>query len=101
MVPKLIKCSYIIIYVLVFRKKGKRNVSKIFFAFFLIFFVFFFDFLESFFEEGKEKNFFVFSAFFEERMEKVLIIFGEIREKGKKMDLARMKKIFSASRQKK
>ena len=53
-----------------------------------------------FFEEGKEKNFFVFSAFFEERIEKILIIFGEIREKGKKMDLARMKKIFSAFRQK-
>ena len=41
--PKLIKCLFIIIYVLVFRKK--RNVSKIFF----VFFSFFFYFLESFF----------------------------------------------------
>ena len=42
-------------YVLVFKqeKEEKGNVSKIFF-----------DFLESFFEEGIEKNFFVFSAFF-------------------------------------
>ena len=39
------------------------------------FFCIFFDFLESFFEEGKEKNFFVFSAFFEERIEKIIIIF--------------------------
>ena len=36
--PKLIKCLFIIIYVLVFRKKKKRNVSKIFLVFFLIFF---------------------------------------------------------------
>ena len=51
-------------------------------------------------KKGKERIFFVFSAFFEERIEKILIIFfGEIREKGK-MDLARMKKVFSASRQK-
>ena len=46
--PKLIKCLFIIMYVLVFMKKGKRNVSKIFFDFFH-FFLFFFDFLESFF----------------------------------------------------
>ena len=40
--PKLIKYLFIIIYVLVFKKKRKkRNVSKIFFVFFLIFFVFF------------------------------------------------------------
>ena len=38
--PKLIKYLFIIIYVLVFKRK-KRNVSKIFFVFFLIFFVFF------------------------------------------------------------
>ena len=38
--PKLIKCLFIIMYVLVFMKKGKRNVSKIFLIFF-IFFVFF------------------------------------------------------------
>ena len=71
--------------------------------FFLYFFHFFWFSGKFFFEEGKEKNFFVFSAFFfEERIEKILIIFfGEIREKGKKMDLARMKKVFSASRQKK
>ena len=66
--PKLIKYLFIIMYVLVFfffffkKKRKKRNVSKIFFV--LLFFLFFFDFLESFFEEGKEKNFFVFSAFF-------------------------------------
>ena len=39
-------------------------------------------------------------VFFEEGKEKIIIIFGEIREKGK-MDLARAKKVFSASRQKK
>ena len=73
-----------------------------FFLYSFSFFLFFFDFLESFFEEGKEeKNFFLFFLhFFEERIEKILIIFGEIREKGK-MDLARAKKVFSASRQKK
>ena len=68
---------------------------------FFSFFLFFFDFLESFFlKKGKKRIFLFFLHFFEERIEKILIIFGEIREKGKKMDLARMKKIFSASRQK-
>ena len=45
--PKLIKYLFIIIYVLVFKRK-KRNVSKIFLYSFS-FFLFFFDFLESFF----------------------------------------------------
>ena len=59
--PKLIKYLFIIIYVLVFKKKRKkRNVSKIFFVFFSFFLIFW----KVFFEEGKEKNFFVFSAFF-------------------------------------
>ena len=68
---------------------------------FFSFFLFFFDFLESFFlKKGKKRIFLFFLHFFEERIEKILIIFGEIREKGK-MDLARAKKVFSASRQKK
>ena len=70
--------------------------------FFLYFFSFFLIFWKVFFEEGKEKNFFVFSAFFfEERIEKILIIFLVRSGKKEKMDLARMKKVFSASRQKK
>ena len=51
-------------------------------------------------KKGKKRIFLFFLHFFEERIEKILIIFGEIREKGK-MDLARAKKVFSASRQKK
>ena len=69
-----------------YEKEKEKEMLVRFFLFFLIFW-------KVFFEEGKEKNFFVFSAFFEERIEKILIIFGEIREKGK-MDLARTKKSF-------
>ena len=49
---------------------------RFFLYFFSFFFCFFLIFWKVFFEEGKEKNFFVFSAFFfEERIEKILIIF--------------------------
>ena len=39
--PKLIKCLFIIIYVLVFMKKRKRNFSEIFFSYIFSFFCFF------------------------------------------------------------
>ena len=52
-------------------------------------------------KKGKKRIFFCFFCiFFEERIEKIQLFFGEIREKGK-MDLARARKVFSASRQKK
>ena len=60
--PKLIKYLFIIMYVLVFKKKRKkRNVSKIFFVFFSFFLIFWKVF---FFEEGKEKEFFCFFCIF-------------------------------------
>ena len=74
-------------YVLVFKqeKEEKGNVSKIFLIFWRVFF-----------EEGIEKNFFVFSAFFEKKGFDCL---SEIRKREKWVSQER-KKIFSASRQK-
>ena len=53
-------------------------------------------------KKEKKKRIFLFFLhfFFEERIEKILIISGEIRKKKEKMDLAKAKKVFSASRQK-
>ena len=61
--PKLIKYLFIIIYVLVFKRKKEMLVR--FFLYSFSFFLFFLIFWKVFFEEGEEeKNFFVFSAFF-------------------------------------
>ena len=63
--PRLIKCLFIIIYVLVFRKKEKKEMLVRFFLYFFHFFLFFFDFLESFFlKKGKKRIFLFFLHFF-------------------------------------
>ena len=67
-------------YVLVFRKRKKENVSKIFFVFFS-FFLIFFDFLESFILKKRKKDFFVFLLFFEERIEGFFFVFLHFFEK--------------------
>ena len=76
-------------YVLVFKqeKEEKGNVSKIFLIFWRVFF-----------EEGIEKNFFVFSAFFLEK--KVLIVLVRSGKGKNGSHKNEKKKIFSASRQK-
>ena len=51
-------------------------------------------------KKGKKRIFLFFLHFFEERIEKILIIFLVRSGKKEKMDLARAKKVFSASKKK-